>query len=155
MLNRINSGSSAIQKTVPYRQGREMGKALEKGVAALTIVSEDITSAIAFARSNPDVAARAPARISADISFEAPVPGGTAGPNVPPGVAVGLNNLKAGYDALKGAPGGDIGGFRERINADLAKAVELIYAALKFEDPPRGQRGGRRGAQTTDGAAPQ
>jgi len=80
-------------------------------------------------------------------AFDAPVPGGTEGPNVPPGVAVGLNNLKAGFDALKRAPGSDIGGFREKINKDLAAAVELIYASLTVEEA-RGQRGGRRGAET-------
>jgi beta-lactamase regulating signal transducer with metallopeptidase domain/uncharacterized membrane protein len=147
MLNRVNGASSSIQKTVPYRQGREMGKALEKGVAALAVVSGDLSSAIAFARSNPDVVAAAPPVIAADIQFDAPVPGGTAGPNVPPGVAVGLNNLKTGYDALKRAPGGDIGGFREKISKDLTLAVELIYASLTVEES-RGQRGGRRGAPT-------
>ena len=141
MLDRINGGSSAIQKTVPYRQGREMGKALEKGVSALAIVSGDVTSAIAFVREHPDVA-NAPAVSTPDIQFDAPVPGGTAGPNVPPGVAVGLNNLKAGYEALKRAPGGDIGGFRDKISKDLAAAVDLIYASLTVEEE-RGQRGGR------------
>jgi len=118
-----------------------MGKALEKAVAALAIVSGDLTSAIAFVREHPDVA-NAPVAFTPDIQFDAPVPGGTAGPNVPPGVAVGLNNLKAGYDALKRAPGGDIGGFRDRISKDLTTAVDLIYASLTVEEE-RGQRGGR------------
>ena len=144
MLDRITAGSSAIQKTVPYRQGREMGKALEKGVNALTVVRGDLTSALAWVKEHPDVAS-GPVVVTAEIQFDAPVPGGTEGPNVPPGVAVGLNNLKAGFDALKRAPGSDIGGFREKINKDLATAVELIYASLTVEEA-RGQRGGRRGA---------
>jgi hypothetical protein len=56
-------------------------------------------------------------------------------------VAVGLNNLKAGFDALKRLPGGDIGGFRDKINTDLAAAVEAIYASLTVKEGTRGQRG--------------
>jgi hypothetical protein len=53
---------------------------------------------------------------------------------------VGLNNLKAGFDALKRLPAA-ISCFRDKINTDLAAAVEAIYASLTVKEGTRGQRG--------------
>ena len=110
-----------------------MGKALEKAVGGIAVVINDVTAALSFVKDHPDIAST-PAALTADIEFNAPVPGGTDGPLVPPGVAVGLNNIKAGFEALKRAPGGDIGGFREKIRQDLATAVQAIFDSLKYQE---------------------
>jgi probable HAF family extracellular repeat protein len=146
MHNRVGNASSAIQKSVPYRNATEMGKALEKAVAALAVVTEDLVAAQSYLKDHPENA-RASSPAITEINFEAPVPGGTAGPNVPPAVAVGLNNLKAGYAALTGASGGDLGGLRDKIGSDLAVSVEAIYASLGKADTIRGGRGRGRGEQ--------
>jgi hypothetical protein len=127
-----------------------MGKALEIAVARIAVVREDVAAALTFVRENPGAAdARTPP--TPVIEFSAPVQGGTEGPLVPPGVAVALNNLRAGFDALRRAPGGDLGGLRDKINKDLATAVDAIIASLKGYDGYRGQRGRRGTAPANEG----
>jgi len=41
-----------------------------------------------------------------------------------------LNNLKFAYDALSQVPGGDFGGYRKRVNDDIAAAAEVLVNGI-------------------------
>ncbi len=41
-----------------------------------------------------------------------------------------LNSLKFAYDALNRVPGGDFGGYRTRINNDIAAVAEVLLNGI-------------------------
>jgi hypothetical protein len=41
-----------------------------------------------------------------------------------------LNSLRFAYDALSRTPGGDIGGFRTKLNADIATAAAGLVQGI-------------------------
>ena len=46
-----------------------------------------------------------------------------------------LNSLRFAYDALTRVPGGDFGGYRTRMNDDIAAAVEVWSTASPHTTP--------------------
>lgn len=78
----------------------------------------------AAARIHDDSAAAAP---TASPNFDAPPP---PTPRTNLMLYSSLNSLKFAYDALNRVPGGDFGGYRTRINDDIAAAADALVNGI-------------------------
>jgi hypothetical protein len=99
---------------------------VQRAAADINVAIGDITAGIIFANAHPD-------------STTSPAPG-APGPdfNPPPRPApnrnvmleAALNNLKVAFDTLAEAPGGDLDGFRAKVNTDIAAAAKELIAGI-------------------------
>jgi hypothetical protein len=103
-----------------------------QAVAEIRRAMEEVTVAIAFIDANPGAAEQAAAVPAAPRDFSVQA--------TRPGLQVAINQLTAALESLQRTPGGDLGGLRQRIEGNTAKAIESIIAA--------DQAGAPRGAPT-------
>ena len=95
---------------------------VQKAIAAIDQALDDTKQAAA--RVHEDSAAAAPA---ASPNFDAPPP---PAPRTNFMLYASLNSLKFAYNALNRVPGGDFGGYRKRINDDIAAAADVLVNGI-------------------------
>jgi hypothetical protein len=95
---------------------------VQKAIAGIDQALDDTKQAAAFV--HDDSAATAP---TASPNFDAPPP---PAPRINFMLYSSLNNLKLAYDALNRVPGGDFGGYRTRINDDIAAAADVLVNGI-------------------------
>ncbi len=95
---------------------------VQKAIAAIDKALDDTKQAAA--RDHDDSAAGVP---TASPNFDAPPP---PAPRTNFMLYSSLNSLKSAYDTLSRVPGGDFGGYRTRINDDIAVAVDVLVNGI-------------------------
>ena len=95
---------------------------VQKAIAAIDQALDDANQAAAHV--HDDSAAAAP---TASPNFDAPPP---PAPRTNFMLYSSLNSLKSAYDALNRVPGGDFGGYRTRINDDIAAAADVLVNGI-------------------------
>jgi hypothetical protein len=95
---------------------------VQNAIAAIDQALDDTKQAAV--RVHDDSAAAAP---TASPNFDAPPP---PAPRTNFMLYASLNSLKFAYDALNRVPGGDFGGYRTRINDDIAMAAEVLVNGI-------------------------
>jgi hypothetical protein len=147
--NALGRGSQAVQGIVargqlvgargrPATPGDWVGSPMAaQAVAAIRRAMDDVTLAIAFIDANPDAAGQAAAAPPAPRDFSVQA--------ARPGLQVAINQLTAALESLQRTPGGDLGGWRPRIEENIATAIDSIIAA---------DQAGARGRGAPAGDAP-
>jgi hypothetical protein len=95
---------------------------VQKAIAVIDQALDDAKQAAA--RVHDDSAAAAP---TASPNFDAPPP---PAPRTNFMLYSSLNSLQFAYDALNRVPGGDFGGYRTRINDDIAVAADVLVNGI-------------------------
>jgi len=117
------------------RGGSEADLPLQKVNETIAAALDDVNGALAFVQAHPEVA---------DVSFPFKINRESSIQVTRPSLGVALNNLHAAADALRQIPGGDLGGFRTKLNGNIEAAVNLIVASDRASaTTPRGR--GNRG----------
>jgi hypothetical protein len=108
---------------------------VQKAIADINLINGDLNGAITFLNQHPDAAAP----LAVNGIPPSPIPP-TARPNFTPPARPApqrnvmledaLNNLQIAFDTLGQSAGGDLGGFRGRMNADIATAASDLIGAI-------------------------
>ena len=107
------------------QRAANQGAYVQKAIADIGLAIDEITAGIAFYADHPD--AGAPSIPVASPDFTPPA---RPAPNRNAGLEIALNNLKMAFDTLARAPGGDLGGFRAKINNAIAAAANDIVTGI-------------------------
>jgi len=99
---------------------------VQKAISDIDTALDDANAAIAFTKSHPD-SSLAPPTPAARPNFTATPP---PAPLRNAMLYSALNSLRFAYDALSRTPGGDIGGFRTKLNADIATAAAGLVQGI-------------------------
>jgi hypothetical protein len=132
------------------------GPAIQKGRTAIEIGLIDLSSALSFLRTHPN-AGFAPSTPGSSPNFTAPP---RPAPNRNANMEEALAALKNAFVNLAKAPGGDLGGLRMRIDADIDAAAKAVLEGINIANaeyaagnrgaaglPPGGARGNARGGR--------
>lgn len=98
--------------------------------------SDYVQKAIAEIDQALDDAKQAAAHLHDDSAAAAPMPSPNFDAPPPPAPRTNfmlyssLNSLRSAYDALARVPGGDFGGYRTRMNDDIAAAAEILVSGI-------------------------
>ena len=95
---------------------------VEKAIAVIDQALDDAKQAAAHVHDDSAAAAH-----TASPNFDAPPP---PAPRTNFMLYSSLNSLKFAYDSLNRVPGGDFGGYRTRINDDIAVAAEVLVNGI-------------------------
>jgi hypothetical protein len=120
----LQQAANALAMATPGTQIGRDGRAT--AMTAVATALRDVEVAIVFAAENPLQAAEPPAPSPTRPDFAVPAGMETRGPSQRAALAA----LRLAFDALAGAPGGDLAGSRARINAEIATAAKAIIAGL-------------------------
>jgi len=99
---------------------------VQKAITDIDAALDDANAAIAFSKSHPD-SSPAPPPTGARPNFTATPP---PAPLRNAMLYSALNSLRFAYDALSRTTGGDIGGFRTKLNADIATAAAGLVSGI-------------------------
>ncbi len=99
---------------------------VQKAISDIDTALDDANAAIAFSKSHPD-SSPAPIPPAARPNFTATPP---PAPLRNAMLYSALTSLRFAYDALSRTPGGDLGGFRTKINADIATAAAGLVSGI-------------------------
>jgi len=130
----LNALRSALQRTVnSIRNPDPENPFTTRAEAALLRAIENVSAAIALVEKNPDLASAPPVPPKVMPVFDLPesVRGAF------PGRQVTLNALQGDYELLNKTPGGDLGGLREKIHAEIASAARETIADMIHERQDR------------------
>jgi uncharacterized membrane protein len=100
---------------------------VQKAISDIDTALDDANAAMAFSKSHPDSSPAAPSPAATRPNFTATPP---PAPLRNAMLYSALNSLRFAYDALLRTPGGDIGGFRTKINADIATAAAGLVQGI-------------------------
>ena len=100
---------------------------VKKAIVTMNLAVTDVDRAIGFLNGHAAVAA-APAPLVAKPDFTPPP---KPAPNRNMMLEIALHQLEMAFDALASAPGGDLGGFRAKANADIGAAAQELIAGIK------------------------
>jgi uncharacterized membrane protein len=115
------------------------GGDVQNAVTSISTALDDATAAMAYMRAHPSAAPPPPApKVAPDFSAP-PRPA----PNRNVMLEGALNNLHMAYDALARVGGGEIGGFRAKLNADISAAASALITGINSANASFRQ--GRRG----------
>jgi hypothetical protein len=99
---------------------------VQKAISDIDTALDDANAAIAFTRSHPDSSPAPPAPATRPNFTATPPPA----PLRNAMLYSALNSLRFAFDALSRTPGGDIGGFRTKLNADIATAAAGLVQGI-------------------------
>lgn len=109
------------------------GGFVEKAQAELKQTAQDLTDAMAFADAHPEIIALPGAAPAETLAAAEHLMGLTfPKPNNQGHLVDGLNGLQRALTALQESRGGDIGGNREKLIADMDRAATSIYDGFHF-----------------------
>ena len=97
-------------------------------IADINVANGDLNGAITFLNRNPDVPTR-PVEPAPRPDFTAPA---RPAPQRNAMLEQALHSLQVAFDALAQSAGGDLGGFRARMNTDIATAASDLIAAIEM-----------------------
>ncbi|HEY2384260.1 MAG TPA: hypothetical protein VGK48_24055 [Terriglobia bacterium] len=98
---------------------------VQKAIASLDMAIDDVTAAIAYSDSHPN--ANQPAAPAARPNFTATPP---PAPLRNFELYASLNSLRFAFDALARSPGDDFGGYREKVNTDIASTAAVLVGGI-------------------------
>jgi Ricin-type beta-trefoil lectin domain len=110
---------------------------VQKAVADINVATNDLNGAITFLTRHPDAAG--PPSFNGVPIPTSPIPSADRPNFTPPArpapqrnvmLEGALNNLQTAFDALARSGGGDLGGFRARMNTDIANAASDLIGAI-------------------------
>jgi len=101
------------------------GPLVQKSIADVNRAISDLGSANTYNVANPSNAAAIPSEVHPSFT-----PPARPAPNRNVGLETALSDLKEGFDLLNEAPGGELGGFRSKVYADIAAAANDLIAAM-------------------------
>ncbi len=117
----LSGASGALQRAA------NQSDYVKKAISDISLAIGDITAGIIFNNAHPGDAGSSPIPSAVQPDFNPPA---RPAPNRNAGLEVALKNLKIAFDTLAQAPGGDLGGFRARTNADIAAAANDIITGI-------------------------
>jgi hypothetical protein len=110
---------------------------VQRAVADINVATNDLNGAITFLTRHPDAAG--PPSFNGVPIPTSPIPSADRPNFTPPArpapqrnvmLEGALNNLQTAFDALARSGGGDLGGFRARMNTDIANAASDLIGAI-------------------------
>ncbi len=127
-LESLKRASTTLERLVVNGEGRGRGGNgndrinAQKCVDAIAVAIADVNAAIEYGRKNPG-AVKSPRSLTANPIEE------ENNPLMRPVAEVAINNLRRAKHMLDQAIGGDLGGFRPKLEMDIANAIALIAAS--------------------------
>jgi hypothetical protein len=115
------------------------GGDVQSAMASINTALDDANAAMVFMKAHPS-AAPPPAAPAVQADFTAPP---RPAPNRNVMLEGALNNLHMAYDALARVGGGDFGGLRAKLNAEIVAAAAELITGINSANASFGQ--GRRG----------
>lgn len=126
----LNSTRAAIQRSLDaLHRAANQGTRVQKSIEDIDAALADLGEANQYNIAHPDTARTAPA-IPAGYQLNFTPPARPA-PNRNINLEAALSNLKESFDLLNAAPGGEIGGYRAKVYAGIARGAGDIIAAIK------------------------
>jgi len=112
-----------------HASGNVDNTSAQRHLVEVTLATEDVNAAIALLDANPAKARLPPTppTVTPDFTVPATYRGHF------PGRETVLENLVAAFDALKRAPGGDLGGLRTKIYGEIAAAALDVIRDIDVE----------------------
>jgi probable HAF family extracellular repeat protein len=99
---------------------------VQKAVVDINVANSDLNGAITFSNRHPETAT-APSAPATRPDFTPPP---RPAPQRNEMLEGALSNLQMAFDALDRSTGGDLGGFRAKLNADIAAATKDLMTAI-------------------------
>jgi probable HAF family extracellular repeat protein len=125
----LNSTREAIQNALDVlHRAANQSDHVQKAIADINAALTDLNAANAYNMEHPSTASTAPPIPSTIVpNFTPPE---RPAPNRNVGLEVALSNLKLAFERLNAAPGGEIGGFRAKVYAGIAKSANDLIVAM-------------------------